>query len=140
MNYKGLSLINGILIGLMLFFSGALSETIGKTVATFYFHLIGLGTLVILMPFFKDKFKRFAFYSGLVFLPGVLNVLITGLNVLAVPEIGLTFYMGLAMFGQLVASAFISEKGWLETPKMKLQKNHYLGMAVVLLGVICLAL
>jgi transporter family-2 protein len=134
--YKNLTLVNGVLIAVMVFLNGLLSEIAGPYLSTLIFHLMGLLLLFIIALIRRNKLPRLKEIQLLYFLPGILSVTTTLLNNLCIPRLGITLTAGLSMYGQLVTSGLVEHYGLFGMPVNRFRKEKLLGYSIISLGVI----
>ena len=78
--YKGLGLTAGILLAIMIFFNGMVSNILGASLSTLIFHIIGLISIVIISVIRRNKLFDIRKIPIIFFLPGALSVIVVSLN------------------------------------------------------------
>lgn len=134
--YNLLSIFLGGLIAIMLSFNSILSQYIGTYTSSVIIHLVGLLTIfsIILIKKYKVTFKRgipILLYSG-----GAIGITTVIFNNISMGVIGATITVSLGLFGQVISSLIIDNFGLLEMPKVKFNKKKYIGLTIMLLGII----
>ena len=116
---SGLSLLAGIMIAIMVTANGMLSSIMGTWVSLVVIHLVGLltsGLFLIIKKSTRNILKGvpFAYMMG-----GAIGVITILLNNLCVNNIGVAMTLGLALVGQIIASAIVEHFGVLGMEKKK---------------------
>lgn len=117
---SGLSLAAGILIAVMVTANGMLASIMGTWVSLVVIHLVGLltsGLFLIMKKLTKDIIKGVPVGYLLGGAVGVITIL---LNNLCVNNIGVAMTLGLALVGQIIASAAVEHFGILGMKKKKI--------------------
>lgn len=134
--YKGLALINGILLAIMVFLNGIQSSITGPYLSTLIYHVLGFLLIIIISQVKKNKLPNLKELPLLFFLPGVLGVITILLNNISIPKIGVTLVAGVGLFGQLVMSALVEHFGLFGMPVNRLKRGKILGFSIISLGII----
>lgn len=134
--YRNLAVLNGILIAIMIFLNGALSERIGLYISTLIYHVLGLILILLVSIVEKNKLPKFNKISAVLFIPGILSVLVIFLNNLSLSKIGITLTAGMGLFGQLVLSTLVDHFGLFGMPVNKLRKEKILSFSIIISGLI----
>jgi len=116
---SGLSLIAGVMIAVMVTANGMLSSILGTWVSLVVIHFIGLLTAGLFLIIKKStgnilKGVPFGYLLG-----GAVGVITILLNNLCVNNIGVAMTLGLALVGQIIASAIVEHFGVLGMKKKK---------------------
>lgn len=74
--YKNLAVLNGILIAIMIFLNGVLSEKIGLYLSTLIYHVLGLLLILLVSIVRRNKLPKLNKMPVILFLPGTLSVLV----------------------------------------------------------------
>lgn len=74
--YKNLSILNGVLLAIMIFFNGVLSQKIGLYLSTLIYHILGFLLISLVSVVNKNKFPELSKIPVTLFIPGILSVLI----------------------------------------------------------------
>lgn len=121
--YRNLAVLNGILLAIMIFLNGVLSEKIGLYLSTLIYHVLGLLLILLVSIVRKNKLPKLNKIPVILFLPGILSVLVIFLNNLSSSKIGITLTAGMGLFGQLVISALIDHFGLFGVQVNKMRKE-----------------
>ncbi len=122
---SGLSLSSGVMIAIMVTANGMAAAILGTWVALVAIHLVGLltaGIVLIIKKSMKDITKGVPFGYLMGGMVGVFTIL---LNNLCVNNIGVAMTLGLALVGQIIASAAAEHFGVLgmNRKRMTLKKT-----------------
>lgn len=134
--YKNIALFNGVMLALMVFVSGMLSNQLGPYISTFIFHIVGLIFILIISYFKRNKYSKWHTIPHIFFLPGVLSVITLLFNNITVPKIGISLSIGISLLGQLIMSSFVDHFGLFHMPKVRFHKEKIFGFSIILLGII----
>ncbi|ENK0556774.1 DMT family transporter [Clostridium sporogenes] len=138
--YKNLAVLNGILLAIMIFLNGVLSEKIGLYISTLIYHVLGLLLILLVSIVRKNKLPKFNKIPVILFLPGILSVLVIFLNNLSSSKIGITLTAGMGLFGQLVISTLIDHFGLFGVQVNKMRKEKILSFSLIITGLIFMIL
>ena len=138
--YKGLALITGILVAIMLSFNGLLAGILGSYFSNFVYHLTGFIIILIIYIFKNTDKLQFNQLSLIFFLPGVLSALIVLLNNFCVNQIGVTLTIAISLLGQLIMSGLIDNFGLFKMPVIKFKKKKIFGYSIMITGIIFMIL
>lgn len=136
--YKNLTLINGVILAIMVFFNGMLSNITGPYIGTLIYHIIGLFFIILIALIKKNSFCNLKKIPFILFLPGILSVVTILLNNISIPQIGVTLAGGVGLFGQLVMSSLVEHFGLFGMPINKLKRGKVLGLSIISLGIIAM--
>lgn len=136
--YKNLALFNGIILAIMVFFNGMLSNITGPYVSTLIYHITGLTLIIIISLIRKNKISDLRKIPVLYYLSGVLGVATILLNNVSIPRIGVTLCVGTGLFGQLVMSSAAEHFGFWGIPVNRFRKGKILGFSMISLGIIAM--
>lgn len=136
MVYKNLTAINGIMLAVMIFLNGLLASRIGPFMGSMVFYLVGLTVILCISFMTGNRLSNLAALPWLFFAPGVLGVMTTVVNNVAVPKLGVMLISGLALFGQLVMSALVDHFGLFGMPKRPLHPQKLIGFSLISLGIV----
>lgn len=134
--FKNLALVNGVLLAVMVFFNGMLSNITGPYISTLIFHLLGFVFILIISTVKKNRLSNLKEIPLMLFLPGILSVITILLNNISIPKIGLTLVIGVTLFGQLVMSSLVEHFGLFGMPVNRFRKEKILGFSAISLGII----
>lgn len=138
--YRNLAVLNGILLAIMIFLNGVLSEKIGLYLSTLIYHVLGLLLILLVSIVRKNKLPKLNKIPVILFLPGILSVLVIFLNNLSSSKIGITLTAGIGLFGQLVISALIDHFGLFGVQVNKMRKEKILSFSLIITGLIFMIL
>lgn len=138
MLYKNLTALNGVFLAIMLFVNGLLATRIGPFLGSLVFYLVGLVLILCISAATGNRLSNLAALPWLFFAPGVLGVLTTVVNNVAVPKLGVMLISGLALFGQLVMSALVDHFGLFGMPKRPLHPQKFIGFSLISLGIVAM--
>lgn len=134
--YKNLALINGVILAIMVFYNGMISNITGPYMSTLIFHVLGFSLIIVISIIKKNKLSNLKQVPLVLFLPGILSVITILLNNISIPEIGLTLAIGVTLFGQLAMSSLVEHFGLFGMPVNKFKKEKILGFSIISLGII----
>ena len=100
-----------------------------------FIHSVGLVTFLIIM---KIKNKKICFKKQIplyMYCGGCIGVLTVIFNIFAIGKIGASLMTALGLFGQMMTSLLLENKGWLSTSIRKLNKGKIIGLVVVCLEI-----
>lgn len=131
-----LSILSGFILSIMIAMNSDLSSTMGVYISVALIHFIGLVIIVIILKVKKlsmkfDKNIPFYWYSG-----GAIGILTTVFQNVTVSNLGVSKTLALALFGQSVISILIEHYGLFETPKRLVHKKQFIGIGLILSGII----
>ncbi|APQ76317.1 EamA-like transporter family protein [Clostridium botulinum] len=138
--YRNLAVLNGILLAIMIFLNGVLSEKIGLYISTLIYHVLGLLLILLVSIVRKNKLPKLNKIPVILFLPGILSVLVIFLNNLSSSKIEITLTAGMGLFGQLVISALIDHFGLFGVQVNKMRKEKILSFSLIITGLIFMIL
>lgn len=136
MIYKNLSAVNGVLLAVMIFLNALLASQIGPFMGSLVFYLVGLIFILMISVSTGNRLSSFTALPWLFFLPGILGVMTTVINNVAMPKLGVMLVSGLALFGQLVMSAAVDHFGWFGMSKIPIKPQKILGFTLISLGIV----
>ncbi|WP_342047512.1 DMT family transporter [Bacillus sp. OTU530] len=112
---------------------GTLGRNIGEIETTFYMFSIGFMTILLITLFLgKGDLSQTFKVPKWKLIGGSLGSFYNLMLVISVPIIGVGISVIAALFGQIAMSTLIEHYGWLESSKIKFNKNK--GIAIVLLA------
>ncbi|WP_261782933.1 DMT family transporter [Clostridium botulinum] len=138
--YRNLAVLNGILLAIMIFLNGVLSEKIGLYISTLIYHVLGLLLILLVSIVRKNKLPKLNKIPVILFLPGIISVLVIFLNNLSSSKIGITLTAGMGLFGQLVISTLIDHFGLFGVQVNKMRKEKILSFSLIITGLIFMIL
>ncbi|MEG0775251.1 DMT family transporter [Clostridium sp.] len=134
--YKNLAFINGVILAIMVFYNGMITNITGPYMSTLIFHVLGFSLIIVISIIKKNKLSNLKQVPIVLFLPGILSVITILLNNISIPEIGLTLAIGVTLFGQLAMSSLVEHLGLFGMPVNKFKKEKILGFSIISLGII----
>ncbi|MDX1359684.1 MAG: DMT family transporter [Clostridia bacterium] len=117
---SALSLASGIMIAIMITANGLAAGIFGNWISLFVIHMVGLltaGAVLLIKKSMNDIFRGVPFGYLLGGAVGVITIL---LNNLCVNNIGVAMTLGLALVGQIIASAAAEHFGILGMEKKRM--------------------
>lgn len=137
--YNLVSLFMGALISVMIMANGTLSAPAGNYGALVIIHVIGLFGIIGVMLVVKAplKYKQgipLYLYSG-----GAIGVFTVLFNSISYSGLGVSLPLGLSLFGQLLTALIIDHFGLFNMKKIRLAKKKFIGLAIILSGIIVMA-
>lgn len=131
------SVIAGVTMSLQGVFNTRLSEKIGLWETTLIVQ--GSSFLITILVFLflgHNSFKDLKNINKLYLLGGLLAVAITYTVMLSISNLGPTFAIAIILISQLLSAAIIEYMGLFETPCCKFSTNEYLGVFLMLIGIV----
>lgn len=131
-----LSIFSGIVLSIMIAMNSDLSSSMGVYSSAALIHLIGLVLIIVILKVKKlsmkfDKTIPIYWYSG-----GAIGILTTVFQNATVSNLGVSKTLALALLGQSIVSIVIEHFGLFETPKQLIQKKQFIGIGLILCGII----
>lgn len=138
--YKSLIFINGCLLTLMFLTNRLLAQQLGVYKGTIVFHLIGLSFISFIAFYKKIKlFKGSKFYLYYIF-PGIFSLIMTVINNVSIPKLGISIVTSFGLFGQLICSIIFEKYGIMGVIKKNFQKEKILGFGFLVIGIILMTI
>lgn len=131
------AIISGIAMSVQGVFNTRLGEKIGVWETTLLVQIIAL--IVSLVVFFfqgSGGYSHLKEASKLYLLGGVLGVVITFTVMKSVSSMGPTLGIGIILISQLLAAAIIDAFGLFGSEKIRFLPNHFLGIAIMIAGIV----
>lgn len=133
--YQLISLLTGIMLAIMIFINGRLTDTIGVFQATAVIHAVGVVFALVACLIRKEKplprsRSPWWFYTG-----GLVGVFTALSNNFAFGKISMTSIVALALLGQTVTSLIVDATGWFGMVKRPIRKSTLIGLTFCLLGI-----
>lgn len=138
--YNLLSGLIGILISVMLAFNGVLSKNLGSYTSIVVIHLVGLlciGPLIIIK---KAKLRIDRNISIYLYSAGAIGVFTVLFNNLSFNHLGAALTLSLGLLGQSIASIIIDNYGLLGSKVLKLRKEKFIGLFIIVIGIVVMTL
>lgn len=133
---SGLSLASGVMIAIMVTANGMAAAILGTWVSLVVIHLVGLltaGITLLLMKSMRDIINGVPFGYLLGGAVGVITIL---LNNLCVNNIGVAMTLGLALVGQIIASAGAEHFGILGMKKKPMNMKKAPAYLIMVIGAV----
>lgn len=130
-----LVLMTGIIVSVMNIFNSQLSQYLGVYLSTVLIHFIGLVTFVIVMIIKKEKINISKQGPWLLYTGGMIGVLTVVFNVISIQGIGAALVSALSLFGQILISLLLENKGWLGTKKHSFHLKKIISLFIIVLGI-----
>lgn len=138
--YKSLIFINGCLLTLMFLANRLLAQELGLYKGTIIFHLIGLSFISFIAIYKKiNLFKNSKFYLYYMF-PGIFSLVMTVINNVSIPKLGISIVTSIGLFGQLLCSIIFEKYGIMGVIKKEFHKEKLLGFGFLLIGIILMTI
>ena len=133
--YNIIPVIIGMLIALMVFFNGMLSQVTGSYLATVIIHAVGVIVCFILIGIKKQKKIENYKLPAWMYLGGVIGVGTTLFNNMAFGHISISSILVLSFLGEITASLIIDQFGFFSLEKRKINKKKILSLLIMLSGI-----
>lgn len=131
------AIISGIAMSVQGVFNTRLSEKIGVWETTLLVQIIALAVSLIIFLFLKDgDFTNLKEVNKLYLLGGFLGIVITFTVMKSVSSMGPTLGIGIILISQLLVAALIDSFGLFESEKINFSLNHFLGIAIMIIGIV----
>ncbi len=131
------AIVSGISMSLQGVFNTRLGEKIGTWETNVLVQLIGLILTVIITVFAgKGNFKELNNANKLYLLGGVLGVVIIFTVMMSIGSLGTTYAIGVILISQIIAAAIIDYFGLFGTEKLNFTLKDFLGVAIMIIGII----
>ncbi|MGG3468662.1 DMT family transporter [Neobacillus pocheonensis] len=116
-----------------------ISEDIGTWQAATITQLTGFIMALLILFFVGDrKWKRFKQVKPLYLAGGSFAAIVIFGNVTAIQKIGVTLTVSALLIAQLVLTYIIDSNGWFGTVKQKITLSQFIGIGMMIAGVIIL--
>ena len=133
--YNIIAVIIGMLIALMVFFNGMLSQAVGSYLATVIIHTVGVIICFIFISIKKQKIFENHKLPVWMYLGGVIGVGTTLFNNMAFGHISISSILVLSFLGEITASLIIDQFGFFSLEKRKINKKKILSLIIMLSGI-----
>lgn len=131
------AIISGIAMSVQGVFNTRLGEKIGVWETTLLVQFIALIVSAVIFFFLRDgNFANLKDANKLYLLGGFLGVVITFTVIKSVSSMGPTLGIGVILTSQLFVAALIDAFGLFGSDKMKFSLNHFLGIAIMIIGIV----
>lgn len=138
--YKSLIFINGGFLTLMFLVNRLLAQEVGIYKGALIFHIIGLSLIFLIARYKKVVIFNGSKFSLYFILPGLFSLVMTILNNIAIPILGISIVTSIGLFGQLINSIVFEKYGILGVAKKKFIKEKVVGFCLLFIGVILMAI
>ncbi len=138
---KGLlfAFLGGALITLQGVANSRISQSIGTWQAATLTQLTGFVTALLILLFIRDgNLQQFKQVKPLYLMGGALAAIIIFSNVTAMQQMGVTFTISAVLIAQLSLTFLIDSNGWFGVAKQKMQFPQFIGILMMVAGVIIL--
>ncbi|QKS70519.1 DMT family transporter [Paenalkalicoccus suaedae] len=138
---KGLifALLGGMFITLQGVANASISLSIGTWQAATITQLTGFLVALVVLLLMRDKgFKEFKQVKPLYLISGALASIIIFTNVTAIHLLGVTLTIAALLIAQLVVTFFVDSRGYFDIPKQKMRLPQFIGIGLMIVGVIVL--
>ncbi|WP_313892151.1 DMT family transporter [Psychrobacillus sp.] len=138
-------IIFAILGGAFITFQGVanarISQDIGTWQATSLTQFTGFILALVIVLFVRDgKLQAFKQVKPLYLTGGAFAAIIIFSNVTAIHEIGVTLTISAILIAQLSLTFLIDSRGWFGVTKLKMKLPQFIGLAMMVVGVVILGL
>lgn len=131
------AIISGIAMSVQGVFNTRLGEKIGVFETTLLVQIIALITsLIVFLIWGNGSFSNLKDANKLYLLGGILGVVITFTVIASVGSMGPSLGIGIILVSQLLTASLIDAFGLFGNEKMSLSLNHFLGIAIMIIGII----
>ncbi|AWB44594.1 hypothetical protein DCC85_10415 [Paenibacillus sp. CAA11] len=138
---KGLifAFMAGFFVTLQSVANSRISQSIGTWQAATITQFTGFITALLILLFVrKVKWQGFKQVKPLYLGSGALAAIIISSNVTAVHQIGVTLTVSAALIAQLSITFLIDSKGWFGVIKQKMQLPQFIGIGLMIIGIVIL--
>ncbi|WP_160689989.1 DMT family transporter [Clostridium sp. C2-6-12] len=131
------AIISGIAMSVQGVFNTRLGEKIGIWETTLLVQIIALViSLIVFLIWGNGSYSNLKDANKLYLLGGILGVVITFTVMKSVSSMGPSLGIGIILVSQLLTAALIDALGLFGTEKISLSLNHFLGIAIMITGII----
>ena len=131
------AIISGIAMSVQGVFNTRLGEKIGVWETTLLVQIIALiVSLIVFLIWGTGSYSNLKDANKLYLLGGILGVVITFTVMKSVSSMGPSLGIGIILVSQLLTAALIDAFGLFGSEKMSLSLNHFLGIAIMIIGII----
>jgi bacterial/archaeal transporter family-2 protein len=116
-----------------------ISQDIGAWQAATVTQLTGFLMALLILMFVRDgKWKRFKDVRPLYLTGGSFAAVVIYGNIFAIQEIGVTLTIAVILIAQLAITFLIDGKGWFDVVKQKMRLPQFIGIGMMIAGVVIL--
>lgn len=131
------AIISGIAMSVQGVFNTRLGEKIGVWETTLLVQIIALIVSLIIFLFFRDgSYTHLKEANKIYLLGGILGVVITFTVIKSVSTMGPALGIGIILISQLLTAALIDAFGLFGSERIKFSLNHFLGIAIMIIGIV----
>lgn len=135
-----LSVFAGVLIAIMIMVNGFLSMTFGNYGSSVIIHLVGLISIISILFINKSGIRIHKHIPLYLYSAGAIGVFTVLFNNLSFSRLGVSVTLALGLLGQSLASIIIDHFGLLEMKIAKFQKEKYIGLLFIMLGLLIMTI
>ncbi|MEI5907008.1 DMT family transporter [Bacillus spongiae] len=136
-----IAILGGAFITLQGVANARISEDIGTWQTATVTHLTGFIMTLFILVFMKDQtWKRVKHVKPLYLTGGTLGAIIIFSNVTAIQRIGVTLSIAALLIAQLSLTFIIEMNGWFGIKKKRMGQSQYIGIMMMIVGVVILIL
>ncbi|ASJ52950.1 hypothetical protein BP422_04920 [Brevibacillus formosus] len=133
------AIMGGVFITLQGVANARISQDIGTWQTATLTQLTGFLTAFLLLLFFRDgKWQAYRRVKPLYLTGGAFAAFIIFSNVTAIQHIGVTMTISALLIAQLSLTFLIDSNGWFGVDKQKMRLPHFIGIGMMILGVLIL--
>ncbi|GEC92207.1 DMT family transporter [Brevibacillus brevis] len=133
------AIFGGVFITLQGVANSRISQDIGAWQTATLTQLTGFLTAFFLLLFFRDgKWQAYRQVKPLYLTGGAFAAFIIFSNVTAIQHIGVTMTISALLIAQLSLTFLIDSNGWFGVDKQKMRLPHFIGIGMMILGVLIL--
>lgn len=133
--------LGGAFITLQGVANSRISQDIGTWQTATITQLTGFITAVLILLFVRDvRWQGFKHVKPLYLCGGALAAIIIFSNVTAIRQIGVTLTISALLIAQLALTFLIDSNGWFGVAKQKMRLPQFIGIALMIAGVVILKL
>jgi bacterial/archaeal transporter family-2 protein len=138
-------ILSAILAGACITFQGVANTRISQDIGTWQAATVTqftgfLGACVILMVVRGAQWRGFRQVRPLYLTGGAFGALIVSGNIVSIKAIGVTLTISALLIAQLSTVFLADSNGWFGVVKQKMELPHFVGIALMIAGVVTLAL
>lgn len=118
-----------------------ISQGIGTWQAAAITQFTGFVAALVILMFVRDgKWKRFKQVKPMYLMGGAFAAIIIFSNVTAIQQIGVTLSVSILMIAQLGLTFLVDINGWFGVEKLKMRLPQFIGIGMMVAGVVILGL
>ena len=138
-----LGMIMAVVAGAAMSFQGVMNTRLGDKIGLYESNVFVQGTAFVLaviamLILGKGDITRLMSVDNKIYLlGGVLGLVITVTVMLAIGNLSPTYAISIILISQLIVAALIDAFGWLGSEKIPFTWNKYVGVGLMIAGVVC---